>query len=307
MRILIVGGTGLIGGHAALALRERGHEVTLAARKPAAPGSPMAAFPTVSGDYIEGTFQRETIAKFDALLFAAGNDPRHLRGRSDEDVHWQRVNSECVPRFFALARDAGIERAVNIGSFYPQAAPHLTERSAYVRSRKDVDERVRALNSASFQVCCVNPPFVVGVPPGDPKPKVFNYVRYALGLLEGTPVFAIPGGVNFMSVHSLSDAIAGAFERGEPGKSYLVGDENLTFQAYLTEYFRAVGRGDVPPVRDADHPLMPPSIGGPGTELFFEPPPADVAMLGYRRADIRRTVEEIVSLYWARRLTAASP
>ena len=34
MKILIVGGTGMIGGHAAVFLQARGDEVTLAARKP---------------------------------------------------------------------------------------------------------------------------------------------------------------------------------------------------------------------------------------------------------------------------------
>lgn len=299
LKILIVGGTGLIGAHAALALRERGHEVTLAARNAVRPDSPLANFPALVGDYIENTFQREALANFDALLFAAGNDPRHLQGLTDEEAHWERVNSECVPRFFARARDVGIKCAINIGSFYPQAFPALIEKSAYVRSRRTVDEAVRALNSATFRVCCVNPPFVVGITPGDLKPKPFTYVRYALGLIENAPVFAIPGGVNFMSVRSLSEAIVGAVERGQPGKSYLVGDENLTFQAYLGEYFRAVGRSDVPEVRDEENPRMPSTIAGPGASLFFEPDPAEVTALGYRRSDMRRTVTEIVAMYRA--------
>ena len=36
MKILIVGGTGMIGGHAAAHLQAQGNAVTLAARKPAA-------------------------------------------------------------------------------------------------------------------------------------------------------------------------------------------------------------------------------------------------------------------------------
>ena len=34
MKILVVGGTGLLGGHAALYLQALGHDVTLAARSP---------------------------------------------------------------------------------------------------------------------------------------------------------------------------------------------------------------------------------------------------------------------------------
>ncbi|CAN5296425.1 hypothetical protein BH10PSE12_BH10PSE12_22820 [soil metagenome] len=58
MKILVVGGTGLIGGHAALLLREEGHAVTLAGRKAAAPASPMADFPMLIGDYVAGSFFR---------------------------------------------------------------------------------------------------------------------------------------------------------------------------------------------------------------------------------------------------------
>ena len=43
MKILIVGGTGLIGGHAALHLQSLGHEITIAARNP-----PPAATPAHS-------------------------------------------------------------------------------------------------------------------------------------------------------------------------------------------------------------------------------------------------------------------
>ena len=41
MKILVVGGTGLLGGHAALHLQSLGHQVSIAARKPAPAGTPM--------------------------------------------------------------------------------------------------------------------------------------------------------------------------------------------------------------------------------------------------------------------------
>ena len=299
MKILIVGGTGLIGAHTALLLRQKGHEVTLASRKPVIAASPMASFPALIGDYLADDFSRDTLARFDALIFAAGSDPRHIRAGVDEEEHWRRTNVEGVPHFFARARDAGIRRAINIGSFYPQAAPATIQKSAYVRSRYQVDQAVRALNREGFEVVTLNPPFIVGMTPGDPRPKPFVYVRYALGLISKTPVFAIPGGVNYMSVRSLAEAIAGALERGEPGKAYLIGDENLSFRDYLGLYFGALGRDGLPEIRDEANPLMPPSIGGPGSFLFFETDGTDVARLGYRRSDIKAAVTEIVAAYHA--------
>jgi hypothetical protein len=97
----------------------------------------------------------------------------------------------------------------------------------------------------------------------------------------------------------VAQAIATAVERGEMGKAYLIGDENLSFRAYLEEYFAAVGDGRALPVGEQEHALFPDAIlyaGRAGT-IFYEPDPAEAAFLGYRRKDIRRTVAEIIAQY----------
>ena len=87
-------------------------------------------------------------------------------------------------------------------------------------------------------------------------------------------------------------------ERGENGRGYLIGDENLSFQDYFGAFFRAAGR-PVPPVRDEEHPLLPDAaiLFGRGNSLFYEPDAAETAQLGYRRGDINRTVETIVAQF----------
>ncbi|MNT99363.1 hypothetical protein D3C72_2421940 [compost metagenome] len=54
---------------------------------------------------------------------------------------------EAIPRFFELARDAGVRQAVLVESFYPQVAPELIDSIPYVRSRHLSDQAVRALCS----------------------------------------------------------------------------------------------------------------------------------------------------------------
>src|SRR3546814_6686369 len=92
MKILVVGGTGLIGGHAALHLQSLGHEVTIAARHSAQEQSALASLPILIGDYVANDFTREQLADFDALVFADGNDIRHIEKDADEAAHWQRDN-----------------------------------------------------------------------------------------------------------------------------------------------------------------------------------------------------------------------
>lgn len=298
MKILVVGGAGMIGGHAALYLRSRGHQVSIAGRNPPAAGTPLGELEFLRCDYIANDLPPSALARFDALVFAAGNDIRHLPAQESAAAHWQRANVEGVPRFFAAARAAGVRHAVNVGSFYPQARPQLVESNAYVRSRKLADEGVRALATPEFRTISVNAPFVAGAVPGLEVGMFKAYTQYAQGRFAPMPEFAPPGGVNFISTSSLSQAIEGALARGENGKAYLVGDQNLSFQDFFGAFFRAVDR-PVPPVLDQEHPMLPDSAiyFGRGNTLYYEPDAAETALLGYRRNDVIRTVGEIVGQY----------
>ena len=300
MNILVLGGTGLIGGHAALHLANLGHTVTIAARKPAAvaAGSPLSKLPFIQIDYLAES-DDQALAGFDAMVFAAGNDIRHLPPGTDEAAHWQRANVEGVPRYFERARKAGIRRAVYIGSFYPQARPDLVEKISYVRGRKLACDGARAQASDRFHVCSVNAPFVVGHIPGLAVPALAAHAAYALGRIPQVPAFAMPGGVNFISTTSLSEAVASALFHGENGKAYLVGDENLSFQDYFGEFFRAAGRSGQLEVIDREHPMLPDMVlyAGRGGTIWYEPDAAETKLLDYRRGDVKRTLQEIVEGY----------
>ncbi|WP_374648062.1 NAD-dependent epimerase/dehydratase family protein [Rhizorhabdus sp.] len=297
MKIIVVGGAGMIGGRAALHLKAKGHDVTVAGRNPPATGTPLGDLPFLRVDYVNMDFDRDALGQFDALVFAAGNDVRH-QPEGVGDQHWHDANSVGVPRFFEAARKAGIKRAVNVGSFYPQAAPHLVETNAYVKSRKVSDEGVAALADDGFVAMSINAPFVVGAVPGLVVPMFAAYTQYAEGKFAPMPEFAPPGGTNFISTQSLAEAIEGGLEPGEPRGSNLVGDENLSFQDYFGAFFEGVGR-EKPPVRDEEHPMLPDGaiFFGRGNSLFYDTDPKVAELLGYRRNDIVPAIREIVAQY----------
>jgi dihydroflavonol-4-reductase len=300
MKILVAGGTGMIGGHAALLLQAEGHDVTIAARKPvvAAPGSPLTKLKFLQGDYVAGTYKKGDLTGFEALVFCAGNDVRHKPQDEADATYWEKANSVAIPKFFELARDAGVKVGINVGSFYPQAAPHLVDKIPYVKSRKMSDDGVRALSTSGFRTMSINAPFVVGSVPGLTISMFEFYTRYAEGKLP-IPPFAPAGGVNFISTQSLSEAIAGGIKRGEGGTAYLVGDENLTFAQYFEHFFRAVGKPTKLDVLDQEHPILPDSAiyAGRGNTVYYEPDARETALLGYRRKDIGRAIDEIVAQY----------
>jgi dihydroflavonol-4-reductase len=298
MKILVVGGTGMVGASAALRLKSLGHDVTIAARKPSstAAGQPLGELPFVAVDYIEVEPDLALLSRFDALVFTAGNDVRHLPSGGNESAHWQRANAISVPRYFAAAKQAGVKQAVLIGSFYPQAAPYLVAKNPYVASRLAADEGVRKLASDEFKVVVLNAPFIVGEVPGAPVPAYRGMAAWALGLLPQMPRYTIAGGVNVISTTTLTDAIVGALERGQNGKAYLIGDENLTFQDFFGLYFKAAGDDKPLEILDQEHPFLPDAAiyAGRGNTIYYDPDPAEVAELGYRRHDVTREIQTIV-------------
>src|SRR5699024_7638789 len=115
-------------------------------------------FPAIQGDYAQGDFTAADLAGYDAIVFAAGNDPRHLTAGTDAEEFWQRTQSEGIPRFAELAKEAGVGRFVHVCSYYHHAMPELAVSNAYVAARKAADERVRALADATFNASTLNPP-----------------------------------------------------------------------------------------------------------------------------------------------------
>ncbi|PPJ00735.1 NAD-dependent epimerase/dehydratase family protein [Nocardia nova] len=303
MKILIVGGTGMIGVHAALHLREHGDEVTVAGRGPISADSPVADFPLLLGDYTMPTFTPAQLERFDGIVFAAGQDVRHMTPEDDTRRFWETTQSVGVPRFAALAKQAGVPRFVQVGSYYHQLRPDLAERNPYIAAREAADEGARALADDSFAACTLNPPSIIGAVPGTSARRYRRMISWAAGNEPDIPDFAPAGGTNYMSAASLAQAIRGALVRGEPGAAYLVGDQNLSYREFFQMLVDAAGGGRVITERDEPHRLQPDAsiIQGRGNTLAYEPDPDEVRLLGYSRDDCRRAVRALVDVVSAAR------
>lgn len=298
MKVLVVGGTGLIGGDIALYLTSQGYEVTIMARKPSAAPS-LAALPFMRGDYVNDTFSDEHLSEFDGLVFAAAADIRNVPvdGSVTPAAFYSEVNDVAVPRFIAAARDAGISRTVYIGTFYPQIAPERIGICPYVTSRHNTDAAVRALSSAAFNVCSLNAPWVLGHIDGLELPHIEALVAYAKGQLVDLPVFAPAGGTNHISAHSISVATLAALEKGESGEAYLLGDENISWKHYLELWFAAAGNPQELRIMEDEHPLLPSVImfAGAGATVHYEAVASE--QLGYPRRQIGDLIKQVVATY----------
>ena len=110
------------------------------------------------------------------------------------------------------------------------------------------------------------------------------------------PLVAPAGGVNHISSESMSEAIAGALAHGRGGHAYLVGDENLSWKAYLEMFFEAAGGTTDLPVSTEEHPMFPDVMlyAGRNAVVAYEPENGE---LGYSRNRVRDAVEQLVAAY----------
>ena len=294
----MVGGTGMIGVHTALHLRDRGDNVTVAARGTVDADSPVAGLPVLRGDYTRQTFTRQDLAPFDAVVFAAGQDVRHLPRDADEATFWKETQSAGVPAFAALAKSAGVSRFVQVGSYYHHLRPEYAETMPYVAARKAADEGARALADENFNVSTLNPPSILGAISGVSAKRYRKLFSWAAGNEPQIPDFAPAGGTNYMSAQSLAEAIWGALQNAESGRAYLIGDQNLTFAEYFQLLVDAAGGDRSIEERNEEHPLLPDSfiVQGRGNVIAYDTDPAETALLGYTQGDCARAIAEMYEI-----------
>ncbi|MFG3559040.1 NAD-dependent epimerase/dehydratase family protein [Micromonospora sp. NPDC047557] len=237
MRILVVGGSGLIGAHVVEVLRERGHATTSVAR---------SAGPGVNHQLDVGS---ASIDDLRALL--AGHEGVVYATRTDEQrplpkpiyPQFRRDNVDPVVRLFTAARAEGLTRGVIMGSYYtyfdrlhPQW--RLAERHTYIRCRLEQAREGRAAAGTGLPVAVLELPFVFGRA-GDRLPNWAGPLdRWAR---SRTPLVAPTGGTAAASARSVAEVTADALEQAS-GADIPIADENLTWTDMIGRIAEAVGR-----------------------------------------------------------------
>lgn len=236
MKVLVVGGSGLVGRHVVDRLRECGHEVTSAAR--------------TAGDGVQHEVDatKATAAEFRALLaghdgvvFAAGVDDREVPRKPSYPV-FHRGNVAPVVRLLTAAREEGLTRAAVIGSYYThfhRLHPEwrLDERHQYIRSRVEQARAGRAAAGPDLPVAVLELPFVFG--------RVGNRLPNWSGPLDRwvrsrSPLLAPPGGTAATTARHVAEVVVDALERAS-GEDIPVADENLTWHAMISRVAAAAG------------------------------------------------------------------
>jgi len=233
MQVLITGANGHIGAHVVRACEERGHNVVALVRKGAdLKGLEGTRAETRIGDIRDKQSLLSAAEGADAIIHLAtlykleASNPQEIIGPAVEGTR----------NILEVAAELGIKRVVYTSSMAAvgaTASPESPRRgdewseppeSSYARGKLESERLAQSMaRELKIDLVSICPTMVVG--PGDYRMTPSS--EMILGLLEGkTPT--VPGGFNVVAVEDVARVHAMALERGEPGKRYIVGSDNLT-------------------------------------------------------------------------------
>jgi uncharacterized protein YbjT (DUF2867 family) len=223
MRVLLTGASGFIGRALAQALRERGHAVVRAVRRP--PAGDRDALQVDFATVPTRAWWLPRLAGIDAVVNAVGI-LREQPGQSFDALH-ARAPSEM----FRACADAGVGTVVQVSAL----GADETARSAYHRSKKAADDVLRSL---PLRGAVVQPSLVYG--PGGTSAALFNKLAVA-------PLLPFPDGGRMLvqPVH-VDDLVAGIVRLVEsPPRAIatlpFAGPRPMALRDYLGELREALG------------------------------------------------------------------
>jgi len=237
MRILVTGGTGLLGGRLIPKLAGNGHQVFALTRS----ASSHAKLRALGALPVDGNLESNVLLPLpavDAVVHAAA-----LFRFSGPREAFFRTNVDGTVKLLAAAEKAGATTFVHISAAgvimddagtpvraADESAPTFPDHfSAYLASKARAEAIVLAANKPGFRALALRPPALWG--PGDPfgraLPQAINAGNFAF-IDRGDYAFAT------CHVDNVVEAVQCALERGEGGRAYFITDqEKRTFREFV--------------------------------------------------------------------------
>ncbi len=231
MRVVVTGATGLVGGHVAASLRERGHDVTAFVRRRS---SPPEGYRAVKGELGSTKDLLEALTGADGLVHCAAPYSYDL---SPEDLTAAHVKGTRA--VLDAAAEAGVRRVVVTSSSVTcgsSAGPDPVDESnspgwefspAYFQAKADQEQLALTMGRMlDIDVVVACPTVVLGGPDRKLVPSNAVLARYLIDPTRST----FPGGCNVVSAADVGRGHALLLESGEAGTRYLLGGQNLRWR-----------------------------------------------------------------------------
>jgi nucleoside-diphosphate-sugar epimerase len=249
VRVLVTGGTGFVGSHAAAAFLRAGHDVRLLVRTPAkvaptfAPfGLTAEQFEVAPGDMTDEAAVKAALEGCDAVLHAAA-----AVGVASGDTSPTAANVDGTRIVVGSAVAAGCDPVLytsSVAVLYPPSEPVLTAESPlqepiseYGRSKVAAERYVRSLQADGAPVVS----FLIGGVYGPDQPQLDSAMTSLVAATSQAMVIT-KGGVGVLDVRDLAAAFVAALEPGRGPRRYLVGGRYHTWQEWTDVLDEVVGR-----------------------------------------------------------------
>jgi dihydroflavonol-4-reductase len=247
MRIFLTGATGFVGHHVARALAAEGAQLRMLVRKT----SNLANLEDIEGethlgDLAEPESIRPALAGCDAVVHVAAD----YRLWIPDPAAMYRANVEGTRDLLRMAREAHVPRFVYTSSV---ATMHFRTDGLvinedtpvslkdmvghYKRSKFMAEQQAIAAAEDGQQVIILNPTSPIG--PNDAKPTPTG--RIFLDFLNGKFPAYMDTGLNLVDVAEVARTHVTALTKGEPGRRYILGGENLTLKQILDKMSAITG------------------------------------------------------------------
>jgi dihydroflavonol-4-reductase len=239
LKVFLTGATGFVGHHVARALAAQGAQLRLLIR----PTSDLRrleglAGETQVGDLAQPESLRPALAGCDAVLHVAADYRLWVRN----PAAMYRANVEGTRDLLRLAREARVPRFVYTssvatmgfrtdGAVVDEESPVALANMVghYKRSKYLAEQEALAAAEAGQQVVILNPTTPVG--PSDARPTPTG--RILVDFLNRRFPAYMDTGLNLVDVAEVARTHAEALTRGQPGRRYILGGENLTLKQIL--------------------------------------------------------------------------
>ncbi|WP_417660411.1 NAD-dependent epimerase/dehydratase family protein [Pseudomonas sp.] len=247
MKYAVIGSTGLLGHHAARAIRAAGHELVLIHR----PSSRIERLSYLSpecrsADLFDHAALVQALSGIDGVIFSAGYYPTRPRRWQDDVSSALDLNNHfyaaClaagVPRIvyvgaaIALPRDPQV-RLGNEGLFYP-SMPQW--RNSYLLSKWALDEQAREQARNGLPVITAIPAMSLGEYDSGPSTG-----RLITAIASGKMTRYVQGARNVIDAADAGRGLLLALEKGRVGERYLLTGENIMLSELSAKIAQQLG------------------------------------------------------------------
>lgn len=254
-RVLLTGGTGIVGGSLAEALVAEGRAVRALVRSEARGRACLPeACELVRGDVTDADSVRSAVAGCDVVYHAAGLPEQWL----PDVATFDRVNVGGTRHVLEAARAAGIRRfvytsTIDVFTMRPDLPFDESELdahakgTAYERSKQEADRLVAGAAAAGLPAVFLHPSGVFG-PVRAASPGLNRAIAQ---LVRGEMPLLLPGSVPMAYCRDVAWGHLLAEERAPVGSRYILSDAVLTLPELAQAVCDAAGRGRVPPMMPA--------------------------------------------------------